>query len=69
VRLIDHAKRLLAKWRAPLTMRKLRGEPLTLRERGILRALNALLKAVLPKHDRLPKDVLDAIEEVERLRR
>ena len=50
-------------------MRKLRGEPLTLRERGILRALNALLKAVLPKHDRLPKDVLDAIEEVERLRR
>lgn len=55
--------------RDDLAYRKLRGEPLTLRETLLLAAMNAVLSAALPAPEPLPEDVLMALEEVERFSR
>lgn len=55
--------------RQQLVMRKLHGEPLSLREEAVLRAINAQLERLLPAPERRPDDVTLAVVEARRLSR
>lgn len=54
--------------RDELAYRRLRGEVLTLRESIVLEVLNRVARLVMPRPERLPDDVREAIDEVRRLR-
>ena len=57
----------LIELRDEIALKKLRGESLTKVEEAILELINELLDAAYPKPG-LPQEVLDAMEEVKRLR-
>jgi hypothetical protein len=52
--------------RAELALRRLRGEPLSMREQVLLRILNVLAKALLPHPKPLEREAVEAMEEFKR---